>query len=207
MSRKPALIFDFGNVIAHFDFTRSCAHFGRPIQLSGAEFLARARAAGFMELLEVYEAGKMTSQAFHAELCARMGIDVGYEEFAAVWGDIFSANETVHELVKVLKAAGYELYLGSNTNDMHFRHYRKQFDDVLSLFDALVLSYEVGYIKPDAGFFEAAARIANRPAGECIFIDDVEVNIDGARSAGLVALHYRDTPTLLRELAELGISA
>ena len=205
MSARPALIFDFGNVIAHFDFTRSCERFGRPLGLSGIDFLAKAKAAGFVDLLSEYETGKMTSQDFHQRVCDLTGIDVRFEDFATDWGDIFSSNSSVHDLIADLKSQGYALFLGSNTNELHYRHFSRQFKDVLRHFDQLVLSYEVRHIKPNAGFFQACAAAACRPAKECVFIDDVEENVEGARLAGLIGLLYRDTPGLVEELGKIGV--
>ena len=61
MSRRPAIIFDFGNVVAHFDYNRAGERFGRSVGLTGEVFIQRARDAGFVELLKVYESGGMTS--------------------------------------------------------------------------------------------------------------------------------------------------
>ena len=43
------------------------------------------------------------------------------------------------------------------------------------------------------------------PAGSCVFIDDALANVEGARAAGLQAIHYRDTPGLIAELRALGV--
>ena len=74
------------------------------------------------------------------------------------------------------------------------RIFRQRFAATLDRFDALVLSYEVGCMKPDARFYEACAKAAGVSAGSCIFIDDMAVNVEGARAAGLQGLHYVDTP-------------
>lgn len=205
MTVRPALIFDFGNVVAHFDFTRSCERFGRPLGLSGQAFLARAKEAGLAEVLRVYESGGMTSEDFHRRLCDLTGITLDLDDFATSWGDIFSANASVHSLIAGLKRSGYRLFLGSNTNELHIRHIRGQFNEVLSHFDALILSYQIQQIKPDVAFFHACARAAGRPAEQCVFIDDLDENVAGARQAGLIGLVYRDTPRLIDDLRRIGV--
>ncbi len=205
MSKRPVLIFDFGNVVAHFDFTLSCERFGRPLGLSGADFLAKARAQGFVEVLKVYERGGMSSADFHRQLCNVTGAVVGYDEFATGWGDIFTPNESVHRLILDLKKRGYRLFLGSNTNELHALHFRRQFETLLDQFDGLVLSYEVSHLKPDAGFYLACVEAAGQPANECVFIDDVLENVEGAKQTGLIGLHYRDTAGLIDDLARIGV--
>jgi putative hydrolase of the HAD superfamily len=202
---RPALIFDFGNVVAYFDYRRACEHFGRSLGMSGEMFLERVRALGFSDLIQRYERGTLSAQEFSRAVCAPVGLDVPHEEFAAHWSDIFWLNEPVAQLVTFLKGRGYTLVLGSNTNDLHAAQFRRQFADVLANFDRLVLSYEVGHIKPSADFYHACAAAAGRPPSDCIFIDDLPENVAGARAAGLRSVLFRDVPTLLPELQALGV--
>lgn len=206
MSTPPsALIFDFGNVLAHFDYAIACERLARPMGLTGRDFLETARDRGLMPLVHQYERGDMTSREFTSRATALMGLDLSHDEFAAAWADIFQLNESVAALVAGLKASGYTLLLGSNTNEIHARQFRRQFAESLAHFDRLVLSFEVREIKPAAGFYHACARAARRPPHECAFIDDMPENVAGARAAGLTALHYRDTPSLIEDLHGLGV--
>jgi putative hydrolase of the HAD superfamily len=206
-SRRPAWIFDFGNVVAHFDYARACEALGRPRNLTGPELLRRARRAGLDPLVKRYESGGMDARAFSAAACDLLGLeDVGHEQFAHAWADIFTVNEPVAELVARLAASGDTLVLGSNTNDLHAAHFRRQFAATLAHFRRLVLSFEVGHIKPSPAFYRACAEAAGRPPGECVFIDDLPENVEGARAAGLRGLVYdhRRHDDLLGALAALG---
>ncbi len=203
--RSPALIFDFGNVVAHFDYRRACDHYGRRLGITGEAFLERVRREGFSELVREYESGLITSEAFSRGVCALASLEIPHAEFAAAWSDIFWLNEPVAELVATLKGRGYTLVLGSNTNDLHAGQFRRQFAETLAHFDRLVLSYEIGHIKPSAPFYHACADAAGTNPAECIFIDDLAENVEGARAAGLSAIHFRDVPSLLPELRALGI--
>jgi epoxide hydrolase-like predicted phosphatase len=203
--RSPALIFDFGNVVAHFDYRKACEHYGRRLGITGEAFLERVRREGFSELVREYESGQISAEAFSRGVCALAGLDIAHDEFAAAWSDIFWLNRPVAELVASLKRRGYTLVLGSNTNDLHAAQFRSQFADTLAHFDRLVLSYEIGHIKPSAHFYHACAEAAGRMPAECVFIDDLAENVEGARAAGLSAIHFRDVPSLLPELRALGV--
>ena len=76
---------------------------------------------------------------------------------------------------------------------------------MLSHFDALVLSYEIGTRKPDADFFQHCVRLALAQASECVFVDDLAGNIDAARAVGLHGLHYRPGENLAAKLHALGV--
>jgi putative hydrolase of the HAD superfamily len=203
--RRPALIFDFGNVIAFFDYAWACGVMGRRLALSGAEFLRRASSAGLDPLVQAYERGEISSQEFARSFCELVGHEIPYDVFAPAWADIFRLNEPVAALVRRLKGRGYTLVLGSNTNDLHATHFRRQFAEALAPFDHLVLSYEVGHIKPSADFFLACARAAGADPGDCVFIDDLPENVEGARNAGLGGIVFRDLSSLLGGLRAFGV--
>jgi glucose-1-phosphatase len=203
--KRPALIFDFGNVVAHFDYRKASTTLGRPLGLSGEAFLEMMRPLGFSPLVRRYETGQLSSEEFSAEFRALAGLEISHADFVAAWSDIFWLNEPVAALVRSLKQRGYRLVLGSNTNDLHARQFRRQFADPLSDFDQLVLSYEVGHAKPSAAFYEACVEAANAPAEACVFIDDLPENVEGARLAGLTGLLYQDDPTLRTDLRRMGV--
>lgn len=207
MTRPPALVFDFGNVIAFFDYAIACAPLGERLGLSGEELLAQARRDGLTELVVEYERGRMTTEEFGAAVRKLVRLEgLSHEEFVAAWTAIFRLNESVARLIPPLKQAGYTLVLGSNTNDLHARHFRPKFAETLGHFDALVMSHEVGHVKPSVEFYRACARAAGRPIEECVFIDDLPENVAGARAAGMSGILYSDTPTLLEEFRTRGIA-
>jgi glucose-1-phosphatase len=203
--REPALIFDFGNVIAFFDYLKACERFGARMGISGELFRQRVVDGGFADLLVQFESGRMAPEEFATAIKAISGLELSYREFAQAWKDIFWLNEPVARLIEVLKSRGYTLLLGSNTNVLHAAQFRHQFARTIDLFDHLILSYEVGCLKPDARFYREGLAAAGVPAGACVFIDDLEENVDGARKAGLHGLQYVDTPSLIAGLHRLGV--
>lgn len=205
--RRPALIFDFGNVVAFFDYTRACEVFGRQLGLSGIEFLDCLRARGFTPLLQRYERGAMTTDEFSSEIRGLAGLEITHDEFVAAWTEIFWLNEPVASLVTRLKSRDYPLVLGSNTNALHAGRFVEQFVTTIAQFDRLVLSHEVGFIKPAAEFYHACAHAANASTHDCVFIDDLAENVAGARAAGLEAIQYRDDAQLVHDLERLGVDA
>jgi glucose-1-phosphatase len=203
--REPALIFDFGNVVAFFDYLKACERLGPKLGLTAEAFRQRIVERGFAALLGRFESGKIGPEEFAAEVMVLSGLSLPYHEFVDAWQDIFWLNEPVARLIERLKSAGYTLLLGSNTNILHSAHYRRQFASTLDLFDQLVLSHEVGHMKPSSEFYHACVRAAGLPAASCIFVDDLAENVDGARKAGLIGVHYIDTPALITDLTDLGV--
>ena len=203
--RRPALIFDFGNVVAHFDYGQAASKLGARLGLSGAEVLDRLRPLGFSEILKDYESGRINAEAFSSSVSGLIGLAISHDDFVAAWSDIFTANESLALLFGFLKEKGYTLILGSNTNDLHAGQFRRQFAETLVHFHRLVLSYEVGHVKPSIRFYEACVEASGLDAAGCVFIDDLIENVEGARAAGLVGLHYRTTVGLVDDLRALGV--
>jgi putative hydrolase of the HAD superfamily len=196
------IVFDFGNVVGFFDYRRTTEQLARHSPHSSEELCARIYGG---DLEDAYESGRITSDDFLRRVRQACGIGCDEETLRRAYADMFWPNEEVCALVPQLKPR-YRLLLGSNTNELHSQHFRRQFADVLGHFDALVLSHEVGARKPRPEFFLAAQRRAGRPAAECLFIDDLEANVAGARALGWHGIVYRPGRGLARQLAELGIS-
>lgn len=71
------------------------------------------------------------------------------------------------------------------------------------LVDDVVLSGDVGMAKPDADIYLlAATRLGLRP-GDCVFVDDLEVNVRGAVDVGMVGVHHYDAADTIEELSIL----
>lgn len=75
--------------------------------------------------------------------------------------------------------------------------------DEVALFDAVVLSFEIGHIKPQPEAYQAIAdKLAVRPQ-ECVFSDDQLRYCDGAEAVGMQAVHYQDFEHLRSQLGAL----
>jgi 2-haloacid dehalogenase len=72
--------------------------------------------------------------------------------------------------------------------------------------EGLVLSYEVGLLKPDPRIYEQALQRFGLRAERAVFIDDIPTNVDGARAAGLHGIHYQNPDQVRLELTKLGIA-
>jgi putative hydrolase of the HAD superfamily len=198
-------MFDFGNVVGFFDYALMFERFGRRLGMPGPQLESLLYERGVAELGRKFERGRLTPEEFADQVMRLAGLSMPFAEFEAEWPDIFTLNEPVARLVAALKEQGYTLLLGSNTNALHARFYRQRFKEALAPFDHLVFSYEIGELKPERAFFLACAVEAGAATHDCIFIDDAPANVEGARRAGLRAILYRDTPSLIEELRDLGI--
>lgn len=111
-------------------------------------------------------------------------------------------NEELIAYIKTIKGS-YKLAMVSNINSrerLDSRFLPGQLDE---LFDAVIPSGEVGYIKPQPEIFMIAAeRLGVRPE-DCVFIDDIEDFCEGARAVGMQAIHFTSNAQALSELKAL----
>ncbi len=198
-----ALVFDFGNVIGHFDHYLTLNKLARYTDMPPQAMYAAVYNG---DLEDAFESGRMNAAEFLRRFRTLCRLTCAEEFLSAACADIFRPNADVCALLPAL-APRYRLLLGSNTNELHARQFRRQFADVLRHFDALVLSHEVGVRKPRAGFFEHCRRLADCTPQECLFIDDLPANVEGARACGWHGIVYTGAEELRWQLAALGVQA
>lgn len=113
--------------------------------------------------------------------------------------------EDMYEVVKNLKENGYGIYLLSNVAPEFYRE--KENIPALKLFDGFIVSCDYKMVKPEKGLYLALLEKFSLKAEECIFIDDVQKNIDGALAVGMHGHCYShgNVEILKEDLREKGI--
>ncbi|MBC8022407.1 MAG: HAD family phosphatase [Burkholderiales bacterium] len=188
MKPADALLFDLGGVVMGLDWDRA---FRRWSEACGDTPEALRARYAFDEPYERHERGEIGELDYYAALRRSLGIDIGDEDFRAGWGAIFT--EPVHETVALLERLKERvpLYAFSNTNEAHHAVWSKQFEDALANFRRVFVSSKIGLRKPDAASFELIAREIGVAPSRILFFDDTLANVEGARRAGLQAVHVR----------------
>jgi putative hydrolase of the HAD superfamily len=183
------IVFDFGNVIAMFDHMIACRALAA-LSHSALEPPHVYNRIFNTALEEDYDCGRISTAVFIDRLKGEFHLDGSDDRIARAWCDIYTPNPVIHDLIARKKARGSRLVLGSNTNELHFEWFSRQFEPVLRLFDELVLSFRVGARKPDARFFEACIRAAACPANEIAYLDDRRDYVVAAQALGIRAFVY-----------------
>jgi putative hydrolase of the HAD superfamily len=105
-----------------------------------------------------------------------------------------------------LKQHGLRTAILSNMGDSVHENMQREFD-WLGRFDVLIWSYELGIAKPDPEIYRhTLARLGTEPQ-ETLFLDDKLVNIEAARSLGLVAIQFSTVEQLRKNLIVSGLDA
>jgi putative hydrolase of the HAD superfamily len=110
-----------------------------------------------------------------------------------------SADERMLAAVRTVRAAGFRTGLISNSMG------GASYDRALfpELFDGVVISGEVGLHKPQPEIFLLGAERAGVAPEECVFVDDLRENCEGAQAVGMTAVLHRGADMTLPELEGL----
>lgn len=136
---------------------------------------------------------------------AALGDKAHYVElFMAHLDELIVPKPYAAPLMREIKSRGFGVYLLSNYPDRMFNVHAKQFG-FLGLEDGGVISYRVGAIKPDPRIYRALLESYSLDPAECIFFDDRERNVLGARAVGMNAEQFTGEEALRERLTELGV--
>jgi putative hydrolase of the HAD superfamily len=119
------------------------------------------------------------------------------------WGAL-APNEEMIALMHELKAGGLKMAMLTN-NVREWEPLWRSMLPVDEIFEEIVDSAFVGCRKPEPRIYELTLERIGLPAEACLFIDDLEPNIEGAEAAGMSAVHFRDNAQAIAEIrAALG---
>jgi putative hydrolase of the HAD superfamily len=195
-STETALLVDFGGVLTS-DIWSSFADFceQRGLDRDAAKNLFREHPEALAELRRL-ETGEADPDEFERRFADLLGTEPdGLIEglFAGL-----GPAEPMIAAVRRVREGGVPTALVSNSWVMD--HYT---DEVRSLFDALVISGEVGLHKPQPEIYLLAAERVGAEPEACVFVDDLRENCDGAERVGMRAILHRDPAATIARLEEL----
>ena len=204
--RIRAVISDFGGVLTT-PLINSFAAFQDQTGISG-EALGRAMQSiaerDGEHPLFVLETGRMTEADFLTQVADALEPALGHRpemhSFKEVYFEALEPNEPMIGLMREISRRGYRMALLTN-NVREWEHLWRSMLPVDEIFELVIDSAFVGMRKPDPRIYELTiARIAGVSAEECLFVDDVEVNVDAARAIGMAAVHFRSNEQAVPEV-------
>ncbi len=147
----------------------------------------------------LHDKGDITAEEMYERVAARVParLHEGLKRCAFEWLICMKPLAPAVEFCAAMKEKGYPLYVLSNAAD-NFYDYFENFAP-REYFNGILYSAEVKILKPDPGIYQAFFERFGLVPNECLFIDDREINVEGARRAGMFAEVYREN---FAEIAE-----
>lgn len=133
---------------------------------------------------------------------ARLGLDA--DGRAALRREFFAGDRLDEDLMAYIRALRPAQRVGMITNAWpSVRPALERVWRIADAFDPLVISAEVGLLKPDPRIYRLALDALGLPGGQVLFVDDFAENVEGARQAGLQALQFTGRQAALKALRAL----
>ena len=193
------IIFDYGQVIISFD----------PYYMTKCYVENEAACKELSDIIfdrlywDRLDNGSITDDEVKAEIIKRVPEEY-YDAAVKVYDNWYYNNPVISdtaELIRELKASGARLYLLSNISIGFAENWHKipEVSKILSLFDGLVFSGPIGMNKPNRDIFEYLLKKYDLKAEECIFIDDSEKKINGAKAVGINTILFTGDAEKIRQ--------
>lgn len=151
--------------------------------------------------------GKKSSKEFLQELKVKLRSDLPEEEILKLWKDLYIgyAEDVDLELLKFIERLknNYRVYLFTDTIDTNDEYNSSR--GIYDKFTRVFKSNEEGFTKLTDDAFVNVLKKINANPGECVFIDDLEVNIKRAERLGIKGILYKDQEILKKDLSKMGI--
>ncbi len=196
------IILDFGGVIIDVDYGKVVQVFQ---QLGIADFetiYSKQRQSG---LFDSFEKGLISETEFRATLRRYLPPGISDEEIDRAWNSMVGTIPQKRMNFLRELATHYRLYLLSNTNIIHTRTITRRLNQQYGegnferLFQRIYYSFQIGIRKPEEAVYRRVMQENKLSYQETLFIDDSEQHVEGARQAGLLALHLDVSSTTLEE--------
>lgn len=194
------IVFDMGNVLLAY----TPAEYIKTVTKDETAAAAVLKELFRSEEWELLDAGAITEEEAVARVTARI------PQYGAVvrkamddWHSDLTPIAGMPQIIAQLKEKGYRIYLLSNTS-MRFFQFKDKVE-MFRLFDGFIASAKEKMVKPNQEIYELLCSRYGLKSGECLFVDDLQANIDGAKRAGLHGHLFRGAAELSAYLSSAGI--
>jgi putative hydrolase of the HAD superfamily len=199
-----ALISDFGGVLTtplSAGFVAYREEAGISLEELGRAIQRAAEAYGEHPLFAL-ERGEITEEEFARRIGGELGDHFDLNRLRELYFERIEPNRPMIEYVATLRGRGLRAALLTNNVREWEPLWRAKLPEIDELFEVVVDSAFVGMRKPEPGIYELTLeRLGDGlRAGECLFVDDLEVNCDAARALGMTAVRYEHAEQAIAEL-------
>ena len=174
------LVFDFGNVLIEWNPAKILATF---VEEDRKRIKAAIFDSGFWAQTDT---GQLTLEA--AIQAAQTLLDSSYsatvEAIFTHWYETVGVYHQLQEKIFEWAQLGYGIYILSTTSEIFYAVENAGLLPMTKVLTGKILSYEVGCAKPDKSIYQKLLAQYALQANQCVFIDDLQVNLDVAKSLG-----------------------
>lgn len=174
------LVFDFGNVLIEWNPAKILATF---VEEDRKRIKAAIFDSGFWAQTDT---GQLTLEV--AIQAAQTLLDSSYsatvEAIFTHWYETVDVYHQLQEKIFEWAQLGYGIYILSTTSEIFYAVENAGLLPMTKVLTGKILFYEVGCAKPDKSMYQKLLGQYALQANQCVFIDDLQINLDAAKSLG-----------------------
>jgi epoxide hydrolase-like predicted phosphatase len=190
-----AVFFDFGGVIMRTEYQSPRQKLAERFNMDYDEI---DKAVFGSESARRASVGEITEDAHWAAVLKRFKQPVS--EMQVFRDNFFGGDVIDRNLVEYIRSLRGKFHTGLISNAWSGLREFITREDLISLFDTIIISAEIGAVKPSAKIYEVALDQAKVEAGEAVFVDDTPVNIEACEKVGMKGVLFNDPDESLKRL-------
>ena len=182
-----AVIFDLGNVLVNYDGKATLTALSELVGISLEAIIAH-----YQTVEHAFGTGQLSGRGYYQLLDQAFGLSAGYDKFVTVVCRYQERHEAALAFARDLQAqANVVVGIISNTNEVHAGWLHANLPE-LRLFPSVILSNEVGLLKPDPAIFDLALNQLGISPENALFVDDLAANVAGGTAVGLTGYLHKE---------------
>ncbi|NLP35451.1 MAG: HAD family phosphatase [Clostridiales bacterium] len=195
------VILDIGNVLAHFrwnEYLEDCGYTEEVIRKVG-------KATVLSDRWNELDRGAIEEAILIDECCKEEpSVEKEIRKLFEDASQLVQEYSYSSEFIQRLKANGYKVYLLSNYASFSFQYAKENFTFIKHV-DGGIISYQVKCNKPEAKIYQLLIDKYNIKPEEAVFLDDLLVNLEGAKPFGFHTIQVKSYEQMVNDLRELGV--
>ncbi|HNK63208.1 MAG TPA: HAD family phosphatase [Anaerolineales bacterium] len=124
-------------------------------------------------------------------------------EMQSIKDEFFAGDVIDHELVEFIRSLGRKVHVGLISNAWDGMRPFLEKSGLIELFATVIISAEVGVMKPEAKIYHLALEQAQVQANEAVFVDDVPVNIEACEKVGMKGVLFKNQQDAVKQLKQI----
>lgn len=193
-----AVFFDFGGVIQRTEYQAPRQHVAERFRMDYDDIDKLVFASESARRASV---GEITEDVHWLAVLKRLKRPAS--EMQSIKDEFFGGDVIDHNLVNFIGSLRGNFHTGLISNAWSGMRAFLEKSKLIELFDTVIISAEVGVMKPEAGIYQIALEQAGVKAEAAVFVDDVQVNIEACQKIGMKGVLFKDPQKAADELKQL----
>lgn len=195
------IVFDIGNVLTYYTWNKHIHSFGFPEEICEKVAAATVKSREWAE----FDRGVMSTEEVVETLVKNdPEVETEIRRFTSDMSGLVEKADYAIPWIKELKEKGYKVYYLSNFSDKARKECADALD-FLSYTDGGILSYQDKMVKPEPEIYKCLLERYQLKAEECVFLDDLEENIEAAKAQGMQGIVFTSKEEAEAGLEKLGV--